>query len=99
MTQYLLSVYVNDEDMATTSEAEMQATYEAVDTFNQEVVKPTAGDTVVTDGPYVETKEYLGGFWVLEAPDLDAALALARKAALACGGSVEVRPFQDEPAE
>jgi hypothetical protein len=119
MTQYLLSVYVNDEDMANTSEAEMQASYEAVDKFNQEVqksgawvfggglhpvntatvVKPTGGDTVVTDGPYVETKEYLGGFWVLEAPDLDAALALAKKAALACGGSVEVRPFQDEPAE
>lgn len=62
-------------------------------------VKPKDGDTVVTDGPYVETKEYLGGFWVIEAADLDAALALARKGALACAGPVEVRPFQDDAGE
>ena len=59
----------------------------------------TSGTLMFTDGPYVETKEYVGGFWVIEAPDLDAALALAKKAALACAGNVEVRPFQDEPAE
>ncbi len=46
-----------------------------------------------------ETKEYLGGFWIVEAPDLDAALAIAKQASVACGGPVEVRPFQDEPAE
>ena len=50
-------------------------------------------------GPTLETKEQLGGFWVIEAPDLDAALALATKASAACQGAVEVRPFQDEPAE
>jgi hypothetical protein len=55
------------------------------------------GDTMVTDGPFVETKEYLGGFWIIQADDLDAALALAQKAAVACKGSVEVRPLQDEP--
>jgi len=63
------------------------------------VVTPKDGDTVVTDGPYAETKEYIGGFWIIEAPDLDAALAIAKKGALACAGTVEVRPFQDEPAE
>lgn len=57
-----------------------------------------SGDTpVLTDGPYVETKEYLGGFWVIEAPDLDAALKLAAEGSKACQGKVEVRPFQVEP--
>jgi hypothetical protein len=55
------------------------------------------GDTLVTDGPFAETKEYLGGFWIIEAADLDKALEWAKKAAVACGGDVEVRPFQDEP--
>ena len=50
----------------------------------------------MTDGPFAETKEHLGGFWVIEAPDLDAALAWAAKASAACMGPVEVRPFQDE---
>ena len=56
----------------------------------------TGGDAVVTDGPFLETKEQLGGFWVVEAPDLDAALALARDASAACMSRVEVRPFQSE---
>jgi hypothetical protein len=56
------------------------------------------GDTpIVTDGPFVESKEYLGGFWVIEAPDLDAALEWAKEGSKACAGRVEVRPFQSEP--
>ncbi|HWC24334.1 MAG TPA: YciI family protein [Flexivirga sp.] len=51
---------------------------------------------VVTDGPYAEAKEYLGGFWVIEAADLDEALALAAEGSKACRGKVEVRPFQTE---
>jgi hypothetical protein len=59
------------------------------------VVRP--GDGVsMTDGPYAETKEQMGGFWVIEAPDLDAALDWARKAAAACEGPVELRPMQDD---
>lgn len=49
---------------------------------------------VFSDGPYQETKEYLGGFWVIEAADLDQALALAAEGSKACRGKVEVRPFQ-----
>jgi hypothetical protein len=53
------------------------------------------GETpVVTDGPYLETKEVLGGFWVIDAPDLDVALRLAAEGSKACRGKVEVRPFQ-----
>lgn len=48
---------------------------------------------VLTDGPYLETKEYIGGFWVIDAPDLDVALRLAAAGSKACGGKVEVRAF------
>ena len=51
------------------------------------------GEVLITDGPYLETKELVGGFWVLEAADLDEALAWGRKAAIACRAPVEVRPF------
>lgn len=51
---------------------------------------------VLTDGPYLETKEHLGGFWVIEAADLDEALALAAQGSKACRGVVEVRPFHTE---
>jgi hypothetical protein len=51
------------------------------------------GKVLITDGPYLETKEHIGGFWVLEAANLDDALAWGRKAAVACRAPVEVRPF------
>jgi hypothetical protein len=60
------------------------------------VVDATGGQVVTTDGPYLESKEHIGGFWVVEAPDLDAALELARQGSAACMGKVEVRPFQGE---
>lgn len=53
------------------------------------------GKELITDGPYLETKEHVGGFWVLEAADMDEALAWGRKAAVACRAPVEVRPFHD----
>jgi hypothetical protein len=52
------------------------------------------GAVSMTDGPYAESKEQMGGFWVIEATDLDAALALAQRASAACEGPVEVRPVQ-----
>ncbi len=51
------------------------------------------GKVVVTDGPYLEAKEHVGGFWVLDCAGMDAALEWGRKAALACRAPVEVRPF------
>ena len=59
-------------------------------------VDNTGDKPIVTDGPYAESKEYLGGFWVIEAPDLDAALQWAKEGSKACAGKVEVRPFQAE---
>jgi hypothetical protein len=60
------------------------------------VVQVQDGDILITDGPFVEGKEHVGGFWVIEAADLDAALGWARKATRACTVPVEVRPFQEE---
>ena len=56
-----------------------------------------AGEVLMTDGPYLETKEHVGGFWVLEAANLNEALAWGRKAAVACRAPVEVRPFHGGP--
>ena len=55
-------------------------------------LKPDGG-LLVTDGPYIETKEQIGGFWVLELPDMDTALDWGKQAATACRIPVEVRPF------
>jgi hypothetical protein len=60
------------------------------------VVDATGSEVLITDGPFVETKEQLGGFWVVEAPDLDAALEIARQGSVACRNAVEVRPLQSE---
>jgi hypothetical protein len=61
------------------------------------VVRVRDGEVITTDGPYAETKEQLGGFWVIKAADLDAALAWSAKASVACLLPVEVRPFQEDP--
>jgi hypothetical protein len=61
------------------------------------VVRAQGGQVVTTDGPYAETKEQIGGFWVIKAANLDAALDWAAKGSAACGWPVEVRPFQEEP--
>jgi hypothetical protein len=99
--------YANDEDMqkafrqVNEFNEELQAAGQWVfggglhDPEVATVVRTEGGDVVMTDGPFAETKEQLGGFWVIEAPDLDAALALATKASIACMGPVEVRPFQE----
>ena len=115
MTQYLLSVYMGDDQLP--PEDEMQQAYKDVDAFNAElkaegawvfagglhpadtatVVRVRDGDVLTTDGPFAETKEQLGGFWIVEAADLDAAMALAARGSAACRAAVEVRPFQEEP--
>jgi hypothetical protein len=115
MTQYLLSVYI-DENQEPPAPEVIEQLYKDVDVVNQEmrdagawvfggglhptsaatVVKVDGPDVLTTDGPFAETKEQLGGFWIIEAADLDAALAWARKATVACQGPVEVRPFQDD---
>jgi len=62
------------------------------------VVRLKDGEVLTTDGPFAEGKEHIGGFWVIKAEDLDAALAWAAKATRACAAPIEVRPFEDEPS-
>ncbi len=60
---------------------------------NATVVDNRGAQAIVTDGPFTESKEFLGGFWVIDVPDLDAALKLATEASQCCNRKVEVRPF------
>ena len=59
------------------------------------VVRASEGSVSMTDGPFAETKEQMGGFWVLELPDLDTSLEVAGRASEACEAPIELRPFQD----
>lgn len=110
MTQYLLSVWGTEGDPTPDEETmqrmyaatdvvndEMKAAGAWVFAGGMEprgTATMVAVDGTTTDGPFAETKEFVGGFWIIEADDLDAALTWARKGAAACGGPVEVRPFQ-----
>ncbi len=106
--QYLFSVIFDTADLATRDE--MAAIDAFNDRLEAEghwvfagglespgtatVVDNRAGEALFTDGPFLESKEYLGGFWVIEAPHLDVALKLATEGSKACNRKVEVRPFR-----
>ena len=60
------------------------------------VIDNRSGEALFTDGPFLETKEYLAGLWIIAAPDLDVALKLAAEGSKACNRKVEVRPFHGE---
>jgi len=82
-------------------EAEMKATGAWVfsgrlhDPDTATVVRLANGEVLTTDGPFVEAREHLGGFYIINADDLDAALALASKVTRVIGAPIEVRPFAD----
>jgi hypothetical protein len=61
--------------------------------------KQPGGEVLITDGPYIEAKEHIGGFWILDAANMDDAVAWGRKAVAACRASVEVREFLVMPPE
>jgi len=63
------------------------------------VVRVEGDDILITDGPFAEGKEHIGGFWVIRAPGLDSALEWGRKATRACAVPIEVRPLQEEAPE
>jgi hypothetical protein len=105
MTQYMLAVH-HAEDVPLSPELNREIQSAGAWVFagglhppsTATVVRVSDGDVLTTDGPYVETKEQLGGFWIIEATDLDAALNWAAKATIACRLPVEVRPFEGDPA-
>ncbi len=111
MAQYLMSVVFDDTDGLATPEeaAAIDVFNERLRSDGQwvfagglaspgtaTVVDGRDGDPVFTDGPYVESKEYIAGFWIIEAPDLDVALRLAAQGSKACNRRVELRPFLGE---
>jgi hypothetical protein len=60
------------------------------------VIDNRGEEAIFTDGPFLESKEFLAGFWIMEAPDLDVALRLATEGSKACNRKIEVRPFLSE---
>ena len=100
--QYLVAIHHPDNYDPSVSEDEAMSN--DIDVLNDEMkaagvrifvglTPPPPLKVLTTDGPYLETTEHVGGFWVLEAANLDEALAWGRKAAVACRAPVEVRPF------
>ena len=92
---------IMDRHFAVWREAKAQGAYvtsEAIgDTSNATTVRVRDGKTLVTDGPFAETKEVLGGFYILDCKDLDEALEYARKIPDSSAGAVEVRPVLSVP--
>lgn len=107
MAQYLISVLTDTTDLATAEEMtavdafneQLQAGGHWVfagglaSPSTATVVDNRDGEAVFTDGPYLESKEYLAGFWIIEAPHLDVALTLAALGSKHCNRRVELRPF------
>jgi hypothetical protein len=105
--QYLFSVIHDKPDLATATEmAAIDAFNDRLEADGHwvfagglaspstaTVIDNRGGETVFTDGPFVESKEYLAGFWIIEAPDLDVALKLAAEGSKHCNRKVEVRPL------
>lgn len=106
MTQYLLAVQMVEGESAESEPGAVEAVNrdmvaQGVWVFGggleprstASVVRADKGEVLVTDGPFVESKEYMAGFWVIEAPDLETAQAWAVRAAEACARPIEVTPF------
>jgi hypothetical protein len=105
--QYLVSVIADTEGLATPDEQAAITVFnerlraEGHWVFAGGLAAPSAAtvidnrgeEAMFTDGPFLESKEYLAGFWIMDAPDLDAALKLAAEASKACNRKIEVRPF------
>jgi hypothetical protein len=106
--QYLISVIDDTSNSASTNEmAAIDAFNDGLQAeghwvFAGGLASPSAatvidnrrdGEPMFTDGPFLESKEYLAGFWIIEAADLDVALKLAAEGSKACNRKVEVRPF------
>ena len=110
MAQYLMSVLFDSSDLATEEEAaaidvfneQMQADGQWVfagglgSNSTATVVDGRDGEPVFTDGPYLESKEHIAGFWIIEAPHLDVALRLAAQGSKACNRRIELRPILSE---
>lgn len=92
MQQLMTQVNALEEEMRSTGTYLFGGALHGPDTAT--VVRVTGGDFLTTDGPFAESKEHLGGFYIIEAEDLDSALAWAKKTTAAVNHAIEVRPFR-----
>ncbi len=92
MQQYMEQIHVLEGQMQSTGAWVFGGALHGPDTAT--VVRVTDGEVLTTDGPFAESKEHLGGFYIIEAEDLDAALAWASKVTAIVGKPIEVRPFR-----
>jgi hypothetical protein len=93
MRQFMERVGVLEEEMKSAGAWVFSGRLHEPDTAT--VVRVSGGEVLTTDGPFAESKEHLGGFYIIEADDLDAALAWASKVTGAINAPIEVRPFRD----
>ena len=96
MQQFMRRVHALEEEMRSTGTYVFGGALHDPDTAT--VVRTSGGDVLTTDGPFMESKEHLGGFYIIEADDLDSALVWASKTSAAVGHPIEVRPFAHESA-
>ena len=92
MQHFMARIGTLEEEMRSTGTYIFGGALEGPDTAT--VVRVSGGDVFTTDGPFAESKEHLGGFYIIEAEDLDAALAWASRTAEAVSHAIEVRPFR-----
>jgi len=93
MRQFMERIGVLEDEMKSTGAWVFSGRLHEPDTAT--VVRESEGEVLTTDGPFAESKEHLGGFYIIEAENLDAALAWASKTTAAIKAPIEVRPFQD----
>jgi hypothetical protein len=93
MRQFMERIGVVEDEMKSTGAWVFSGRLHDPDTAT--VVRESGGEVLTTDGPFAESKEHLGGFYIIEAEDLDAALAWASKTTAAIKAPIEVRPFRD----
>ena len=92
MQQYMKEIHVLEEEMRASGAWVFGGALHGPDTAT--LVRVSGADVLTTDGPFAESKEHLGGFYIIEAEDLDAALAWASKVTAIVGKPIEVRPFR-----
>jgi hypothetical protein len=102
--RYALLIYASEQEWATQTEEQSQASYQEYMAFTKDIVdrglmaggeRVRDGETLTTDGPFAETKDQLGGFYLVDCKDLDEAIEVAARIPDVRRGSIEIRPIMD----
>ena len=94
--RYALLIYASEQEWANQTEEQSQAAYQEYMAFTKDIVdRGRDGETLTTDGPFAETKDQLGGFYLVDCKDLDEAIEVAARIPDVRRGSIEIRPIMD----